>query len=73
MTTLPNRSHDRQCLLAIGVMLLAWSAPLHAEAGLFSLPRLTPEEILPSRSDFLSQKTLLGDWGDYDPGSINMV
>lgn len=67
MTTLPNRSHDRQCLLAIGVMLLAWSAPLHAEAGLFSLPRLTPEEILPSRSDFLSQKTLLGDWGGLRP------
>ena len=28
-----------------------------------SIPRLTPEEILPTRSDFQVPNTLLGDWG----------
>jgi porin len=51
----------------MSALVLPWSNPLYAEISLFSLPRLSPEEILPTRSDFLSQKTLLGDWGGLRP------
>ena len=62
-----HRSRHRPLLLALGVMLLHWATPLHAQVAMFSLPRLTPEEVVPNRADFLSQKTLFGDWGGLRP------
>jgi porin len=68
MSALRNRlSSPHRLLLAVSALLLHWSAPASAELALFSLPRLTAEEIIPNRSDFLSQKTLLGDWGGLRP------
>ena len=57
----------RLSLFSAGILTLAVSAPLTWGQANVSLPRLTPEELLPTKSDVTTSTTLLGDWGGLRP------
>ncbi len=57
----------RSSLLSAGILALAISAPLTWGQANVSLPRLTPEEPLPTKSDVTTSTTLLGDWEGLRP------
>mgnify|MGYP001198629586 FL=1 len=57
----------RLSLFSASILTLAVSAPLTWGQANVSLPRLTPEELLPTKSDVTTSTTLLGDWGGLRP------
>lgn len=56
-------SFRRYIAILLGSVLFSWVSPSAAQTLTGSLPRLTQEEILPTRSDFAVPQTLWGDWG----------
>ena len=58
----------RRYLGVIATALMAfYVSPSWAQTNGNSIPRLTTEEILPTRSDFQTPNSLLGDWGGLRP------
>ena len=49
------------CLACLAILSLG--LPAQAQIASSSLPRMTKEEVVPTRSDFVAPNTLLGDWG----------
>ncbi|MFM8500892.1 MAG: hypothetical protein ACKOAC_02525, partial [Fluviibacter sp.] len=54
-------------LLSAGVMVIATGGQTAWAQTSGSLPRLTPEEMLPTKSDVTTATTLFGDWGGLRP------
>lgn len=65
---LPRSLQPRSLGLLLGAGLLLGSAnAAWAQTDDEAIPRLTTEEILPTRSDFQTPNTLLGNWGGLRP------
>ncbi len=62
MNTQTNALHKLINRLAC-LVILSLVIPAQAQIASSSLPRMTKEEVLPTRSDFVVPSTLLGDWG----------
>ncbi|MFZ9645696.1 MAG: hypothetical protein ACO29M_03350, partial [Fluviibacter sp.] len=54
-------------LLSAGILLVCANAQNAWAQTAGSLPRLTPEELLPTKSDVTTATTLFGDWAGLRP------